>query len=135
MIRREDAAVKELAEILKLLSEPNRLRILLNLGLACRPVTDIIEATGLTQTNVSFHLRALREAGLVRAEKRGPFVFYCLPDPELLNVLARLSDWVPARSAPEGAGVASKASRSKPQAAPPRRASTRRVRIAASPAR
>jgi len=86
--------VNRLAHVLKLLGEPNRLHILCRLGLECRPVSDIVEATGLSQTNVSFHLRALREAGLVRAERRGPFIYYCLPDPTLLNALADLNAWL-----------------------------------------
>lgn len=90
----QDSAVKRLFPVLKLLAEPNRLRILLTLGLECRPVTDIIKATGLEQTNASFHLRALREAGLVRAERRGPFVYYCLPDPGLLAALEQIDAWL-----------------------------------------
>lgn len=85
--------VKRLAPILKLLGEPNRLRILYSLGLECRPVTEVVQATGMSQTNVSFHLRALREAGLVRPERRGPFVYYCLPDPKLLDILHELARW------------------------------------------
>lgn len=85
--------VKRLAPILKLLGEPNRLRILYSLGLECRPVTDVVQATGMSQTNVSFHLRGLREAGLVRPERRGPFVYYCLPDPKLLDILHELAGW------------------------------------------
>ena len=87
-------AVKRLAQVFKLLGEPNRLRILCNLGLECRPVSDVIRATGLEQTNVSFHLRALREAGLVRPERRGPFVYYCLHDPELLTIVAAVNAWL-----------------------------------------
>lgn len=86
--------VKHLAPIFKLLGEPNRLRILYSLGLECRPVSDVVKATGLSQTNVSFHLRALREAGLVRPERRGTFIYYCLPDPKLLHILKDLSDWI-----------------------------------------
>ena len=78
----------------KVLAEPNRLRILCALGEECRPVTDIIHATALPQTNVSFHLRILREAGLVRAERRGVFIYYCLPDPELLAILQSLQAWL-----------------------------------------
>jgi len=48
------------------LGEANRLRILCELGLECRPVTDVINATSLGLTNVSFHLR---EAEFVRAER------------------------------------------------------------------
>lgn len=86
-----------LEPVFKLLAEPNRLRILYSLGLDCRPVTEIVKATGLSQTNVSFHLRLLREAGLVRPERRGPIVYYCLPDAELLEVLERFGDWVKRR--------------------------------------
>ena len=86
--------VKRLGEILKLLSEPNRLKILCNLGLECRPVSDIVTETGLSQTNVSFHLRTLREAGLVRPERRGAYIYYCLPDVKLLEHLENFRSWV-----------------------------------------
>ncbi|MGC8590959.1 ArsR/SmtB family transcription factor [Acidithiobacillus sp.] len=88
-----------LSPVFKVLAEPNRLRILCALGTECRPVTDIIHATALPQTNVSFHLRILREAGLVRAERRGVFIYYCLPDPELLAILQSLQAWVLAHAA------------------------------------
>lgn len=82
-----------LSRLYQLLAEHNRLLILYSLGLDCRPVSAIIADTGLSQTNVSFHLRKLREAGLVRGEKNGSFVFYCLPDPELLDLLNRFREW------------------------------------------
>ncbi len=85
--------VKRMSGLLKLLSEPNRLKILCNLGLECRPVSDIVEETGLSQTNVSFHLRVLREAGLVRPERRGAFIYYCLADIKILDHLESFSDW------------------------------------------
>lgn len=88
---------EQIAPALKALGEANRLRILCGLGLACRPVTDIIKATGLEQTNVSFHLRVLREAGFVRAERRGPFIYYCLADARLLRILHDLKSWLDAR--------------------------------------
>ena len=89
--------ISPLYQALKVLGEPNRLQILLQLGLECRPVTDIINATGLPQTNVSFHLRILREGGFVRAERRGSFVYYCLDDPELLRILHELRAWLEGR--------------------------------------
>ena len=92
-------SVKRLGKAFKVLSETNRLRILLGLGLECRPVMEIIKATGLSQTNVSFHLRALREAGLVKTERRGQFIYYCLHDSQLLGVLDDLSDWLETHAA------------------------------------
>lgn len=49
-----------------LLSEPNRLRIISFLGKDERSVSENIDKTGLTQPLVSFHLRILRENGLVK---------------------------------------------------------------------
>lgn len=86
--------VKKLSRLFKVLSEPNRLKILTALGLECRPVSAVIADTGLSQTNVSFHLRKLRELNLVRGEKNGSFVFYCISDPELLELLNRFEKWV-----------------------------------------
>jgi DNA-binding transcriptional ArsR family regulator len=98
--------IKGLSDVFRLLGEPNRLRILLSLGLECRPVSAVIAATGLSQTNVSFHLRTLREAGLVRGEPHGPFVFYCLADPTLLSLIEDVRRWRAARdgSAPPAEG-------------------------------
>ncbi len=79
---------------LKVLGEPNRLRIATSLGLECRPVNDIVKDTGLSQTNVSFHLRVLREAGLVKPERNGAFVYYCLPDDQLREIIDQFRDWV-----------------------------------------
>lgn len=85
--------IKSLSKIFKILGEPNRLKILTSLGLECRPVSAIVASTGLTQTNVSFHLRALREAGLVKPEKNGSFVYYCLPNPELREIIDHFNEW------------------------------------------
>jgi ArsR family transcriptional regulator, arsenate/arsenite/antimonite-responsive transcriptional repressor len=89
---RHKLPVNDLAGIMKILSEPNRLRILCSMGLECVPVSAIIANTGLSQTNVSFHLRILREAGLVKGEKRGAFIYYCLYDTTLLDILSNLAD-------------------------------------------
>ncbi len=86
--------INSLSKVLKILGEPNRLLIVTSLGLECRPVTNIVKDTGLSQSNVSFHLRILRDAGLVRAERRGPFVYYCLPDNQLREVIDLFHDWV-----------------------------------------
>ena len=86
--------INSLSKVLKILGEPNRLLIVTSLGLECRPVTDIVKDTGLSQSNVSFHLRILRDAGLVRAERCGPFVYYCLSDNQLREVIDHFHDWV-----------------------------------------
>lgn len=85
--------INDLSTIFKILGEPNRLLIVTSLGLECRPVSDIVKATGLSQTNVSFHLRVLRESGLVKPERRGSYVYYCLPNVQLREVIDQFRDW------------------------------------------
>ncbi len=73
--------------LFKVLADQNRLRILQALEDGERSVSEILERTGLPQTLASFHLRTLREAGVVTTERKGPFVFYRLADPSLPNLL------------------------------------------------
>jgi Predicted transcriptional regulators len=69
----------ELVKFFFALSEPTRLEIvraLLSAKELC--VCQITQAFGLSQPNVSFHMRVLREADLVLWEKRGKWVYYRL---------------------------------------------------------
>ena len=114
-----EPAVVRLAEVFRLLAEPNRLRILCSLGSHCRPVSDIIRDTGIEQTNASFHLRVLREAGLVRPERRGPFIYYCVHDIGLLEHLQQIDRWVTGAPSqqPKSAGAYCAPRRSRPRIA------------------
>jgi DNA-binding transcriptional ArsR family regulator len=73
--------------LFKVLGDENRLRILAALEGGERSVSEILERTGLAQTLASFHLRTLREAGVLTTERRGPFIFYRLADASLSNLL------------------------------------------------
>ena len=77
--------------LFKVLGDDNRLRILQALEQGERSVSEILEKTGLPQTLASFHLRTLREAGVVTAERKGPFLFYSLADSSLPNLLEACS--------------------------------------------
>lgn len=88
-----EMSTDDLARVFKILSEPSRLKILLSMGLECTPVSAIIARTGLSQSNVSFHLRIMREAGLVKGERNGPYIYYCLYDTKLLELLDGLGQW------------------------------------------
>ncbi len=72
---------------LKVLGDDSRLRILQALNDGERSVSEILERTELPQTLASFHLRILREAGVLTTERRGPFIYYRLADSSLLNLL------------------------------------------------
>jgi DNA-binding transcriptional ArsR family regulator len=68
--------VAELVGVLKALSAGPRLKIVRLLKARTLCVNAITARLGMTQSAVSQHLRVLREAGLVRAEKRGYWMHY-----------------------------------------------------------
>jgi DNA-binding transcriptional ArsR family regulator len=79
------------AKLFRGLADPSRLTILEALRQGPLHVSAIVTVTGLSQPNVSNHLRCLSECGLVRAETRGRFVHYQLGD-ERIEQLLRLAD-------------------------------------------
>ena len=67
------------AEIFKALSVPSRMSILMLLKSdGPLPVKSIAEGLGMTSPAVSQHLKVLRQAGLVRAQRRGYWVPYAV---------------------------------------------------------
>ena len=69
-----------------LLSEPMRLRILHAVCESERSVSDIVQATGGSQTNVSRHLNAMLRAGALTRRREGNFSFYGVADPTLTEL-------------------------------------------------
>lgn len=85
---RTDDALETAVDALKFLADRNRLRILAELMRAETCVCDLIDALGLPQPLVSYHLRKLRESGLVRSRREAQWVYYSL-DPEAWAALTR----------------------------------------------
>ncbi len=79
------------AKLFRGFSDPSRLVILETLREGPLTVGEIIQATGLLQSNVSNHLSCLRDCGLVTAHQQGRFVSYQLSD-ERVGQLLRLAD-------------------------------------------
>ncbi|WP_328907513.1 metalloregulator ArsR/SmtB family transcription factor [Streptomyces sp. NBC_00234] len=74
-------------ELIRVLADPLRLKIVTLLAHETLCTTHLVEETGARQTNLSNHLRVLREAGFVETEPCGRFTYYKLrPD-----VIARLA--------------------------------------------
>ncbi len=75
-------AAENLATTFKALGDPTRVAIVNRLSTmeaAC--VCDLTAAFDLSQPTISHHLRILRDAGLVEAERRGTWAYYRLvPD-------------------------------------------------------
>lgn len=86
----DDKILESLARLFKLLSDPNRIRILFAIGKGKKSVSEIMSETSLSQTLVSFHLRPLRESGIVSSQRQGPFIYYSVSEPILLDLLISL---------------------------------------------
>lgn len=76
------------AKLFRGFADPSRLAILEALRDGPRTVSELINATGLSQSNTSNHLGCLRDCGLVVATQRGRFVTYQLSDPRIETLLA-----------------------------------------------
>jgi ArsR family transcriptional regulator, arsenate/arsenite/antimonite-responsive transcriptional repressor len=73
------ADADELAALFKAVADPMRLRLLSLIachdgGESC--VCDLLGEFDVTAPSVSYHLRLLREAGMISAERRGTWVYY-----------------------------------------------------------
>jgi ArsR family transcriptional regulator len=72
-----DQAVRELAQVFKLLSDETRLRILFYLAQNNElHVTDLCNRLGQSQPAVSHHLALLRVSGLIESRREGKHNFY-----------------------------------------------------------
>ena len=80
----------ELAELFRLLGEPNRLRIVASCLDGALSVGDITSRLALSQSLVSHHLRLLRAARLLKAGRRGKQVFYSIPDCHVRDMLTNM---------------------------------------------
>jgi DNA-binding transcriptional ArsR family regulator len=83
--------IEDIAEKLKAVSDPTRLRIIQLLSQCRKPdcnpmlcVNALANRLGITQSAVSQHLKVLRQAGYVKSERRGYFIHYRL-NPEQLD--------------------------------------------------
>ena len=90
---------------LRALADPTRRRILELLAAEQLCVCHLMELLGARQTNVSNHLRVLRDAGLVETEACGRFTYYRLrrgafdAAGALLSDLSRAAAAAPAKRA------------------------------------
>ena len=78
----------DLAETLKTLGSPGRLRLLTELLGGARTVEQLAAAAGLSESATSHHLRLLRSRRLVRARRDGRHVAYTLHDHHIEDLLA-----------------------------------------------
>jgi len=90
--------MKTFINVMKALSDANRVRILKMLQHRNLCVCEIKAALGVAQPTASKHLKVLEKAGLVRSEKDGLWVNYHLSDgsanPFVATLLGNLRHWL-----------------------------------------
>ena len=93
-VRVGDDLVVELAETFRLMSDPTRLKIILACLDAPAAVGEMAERLGISASLVSHHLRLLRAARLLQADRRGRQVFYVVGDEHIRSMLTDMVDHV-----------------------------------------
>ncbi|MFZ2281815.1 MAG: metalloregulator ArsR/SmtB family transcription factor [Prosthecobacter sp.] len=97
-----DEALGMVASWFRTLSEPSRLKILRTLEKGEKSISEIVEASGLSQANVSRHAQTLVDAGIVGRRREGLTVICFIADPGITklcdnvcnNLLKRLTHQV-----------------------------------------
>jgi ArsR family transcriptional regulator len=79
--------LRETEELLRALANPVRLSIVHELGHSGRCVHELVDALGVSQPLISQHLRILRGARVVAAERRGKEVVYSLQDAHVSQIV------------------------------------------------
>ena len=90
--------MKKFTEVMKAMSDPNRVKILKILQHRTMCVCELREALQVSQPTVSKHLKVLERAGLVNSKKDGLWVDYFLADggesPYAGSLLGNLRHWM-----------------------------------------
>jgi len=83
---------KLISQLLRAISQPARLQILLTIGLGEACVCHLEAVLGFRQAYISQHLMALRKAKLLDTRREGRFVFYRLSKPQLLDLIRQAGE-------------------------------------------
>ncbi len=75
------------------LSDPIRIQVLELLRSQELCVCELCEYLGVTQSKLSFHLKTLKEAGLVRARQDGRWIYYSLNLPQFVVLEQYLAEY------------------------------------------
>jgi ArsR family transcriptional regulator len=87
MTTQAPADLAQVARWFHALSDETRLRIVAMLADGERCVCDLTGALDAAQSRLSFHLKTLKTAGVVRDRRAGRWVYYAL-NPEVLDAMA-----------------------------------------------
>lgn len=83
-------ASEQALQLLRVLAEPIRLQLVQCLGSGERCVCELTSELGLAQSKLSFHLKVMKDAGLITARQQGRWCYYRLAP----QALIWLSNWL-----------------------------------------
>jgi DNA-binding transcriptional ArsR family regulator len=92
MAQLSPTALSMMADFFKVLSETSRLQILCSVKTGAKNVTEITEASGLGQANVSKHLKMLAQAGIVSKRQEGVCIYYQIANPFIFELCELVCD-------------------------------------------
>ncbi|WP_103535795.1 helix-turn-helix transcriptional regulator [Streptomyces sp. SM11] len=79
-------------DVIRVLGDPLRMQVVTLLAQETLCMSHLVEETGAKQTNLSNHMKVLREAGLVETEPCGRFTYFKLRPELLASVSAQFAE-------------------------------------------
>ncbi len=83
----EKEKLRKTGEMFKLLGDPTRLKILLTMEKGEKCVHEIAEEIDHEISNISHHLRRMKDQNLVEVRREGRHKYYSLKDEHILSIL------------------------------------------------
>ena len=80
------------AEFCKAIANPKRLKIISLIGKKKIAVGELAKAMGLSISNISQHLKILKNYEIVKSEKEGHLVYYSLSDTRLIKTCDQIRE-------------------------------------------
>ena len=91
--------VEKASLVLKLLGDKTRLTIMALLNIRELCVCELLEVFDMSQPSISQHLRKLKDAGLVKEERKGQWVYYSInKNSEAYHLLESILHYVPVQT-------------------------------------
>jgi len=84
----------KISRLMRALGQPTRIRILLIIGEGESCVCHLESILGRRQAYISQHLMALRKEKLLVSRREGRFIYYRLRDPDILELIYSVADFV-----------------------------------------
>ena len=77
---KNDIKIEKSVDLLKAISEPNRIRILYTLSKEKVCVCELADMVGIQQNLMSFHLKTLHDVGILKKIREGNNIYYVIAE-------------------------------------------------------